>query len=60
MEYFRKAIYYFNYYLLGYRYNVKLEEFFKNPYNNTILKLYKEGYDVGEKFFELQTQYESR
>ena len=50
---------YFNHYLFGYRYDWALIEFFKVPYNNAILRLNEEGYDVEEKFSELINKYQS-
>ena len=59
MSLLTNAKYFFNYYVLGYRYNVNLDEYFDKPYNKSILQLFKEGYNVSKEFDRLFEEYDS-
>jgi len=51
---------YFYRYVLGYRYDHEIIDYFKDPYRNAIQTLYKEGYEVEEEYTRLFTEYQSR
>ena len=51
---------YFYRYVLGYRYDHEIIDYFKDPYRNAIQALYKEGYEVEEEYTRLFTEYQSR
>lgn len=51
---------YFYRYVLGYRYDYEVINYFNDPYRNAIKTLYQEGYDVEEEYKRLFREYESR
>ena len=51
---------YFYRYVLGYRYDYGVINYFNDPYRNAIKTLYQEGYDVEEEYKRLFREYETR
>ena len=59
MSLFHTISIYFNQYILGYRYDYDVNNYFQNdPYNNAIMTLYKEGYPVKDELERLIKEYD--
>ena len=51
---------YFYKYVLGYRYDYEVINYFSDPYRNAIQSLFHEGYEVKEEYKRLFKDYKSR
>ena len=56
----KKSGEYFNRYILGYRYDIEIKDYFKDPYRKAIQNLYEEGYPVSEEFLKIWNDYKSK
>ena len=60
MNMIKNAGKYFYRYILGYRYDYEIINYFNEPYRNAIQTLYKEGYPVEDEYFRLIDEYMTR
>ena len=56
----KKSGEYFNRYILGYRYDIEIKDYFKDPYRKAIQNLYEEGYPESEEFLKIWNDYNSK
>ena len=58
MNYFESISYYFNRYILKYRYDIQIKQYFlESDHNKAIQSLYCEGYDVKKEYKEILGKY---
>ena len=58
MNYFESISYFFNRYILKYRYDIQIKQYFlENDHNKAIQSLYCEGYDVKKEYKEILGKY---
>ena len=60
MNILKNARKYFNVYLLGYRYDKEVINYFNDPYKNAIKNLFKGGYPVDEEYDKLYEEYKRK
>ena len=60
MSFLKSVGKYFNMYVLGYRYDNEIINYFNESYKKAILNLYKDGYPVQDEYMRLKDEYKSR